>query len=437
MKQNTPWYVLLLLSLFVISSCDDDDDGGTTPTPDPEIVQEWTVELSPSDEVPAITGRDETGTAELTLYDDNTLEYTITVNDLSDTDELTMAHIHTGGPTETGDVLITLVDGTDIVFDSNNSVTNTIDLTTAQVDSLTNSPDNLYVNVHSTEEPNGLLRGQLEGGGGGTEPEVVQEWEVALSPKLEVPAVADREETGMAKFTLYDNNELIYEIMVDGLAETDELTAAHIHTGNPAQSGDVLFTLVDGTDIVFTDNMVTDTLTLTEEEVTTIQGMDLYVNVHSTEVPSGLVRGQLDVMIDMAADVPLAVDNETDPLEGRTETGTAILRMTADSVLFYSLEVEGLDAEDMLTMAHIHAGAAGADGDVIVDLLDGVSFEDVEGNQFVQDSVMVTDVTIYETVTGGDAYVNIHSNDAPSGLVRGQVDENRTIITNEEEGAGQ
>ena len=92
-------------------------------------------------------------------------------------------------------------------------------------------------------------------------------------------------------------------------------------------TGDVEITLVDGTDITFSGNTASGTITLTAAEITTLQGSDVYVNVHSTESPAGLVRGQIDQTIDNAYNVALSPSNAVPPIVGRSEEGNAYFRL--------------------------------------------------------------------------------------------------------------
>ncbi len=143
---------------------------------DVEILLEFNVDVSPANEVdpPVLLGdRPETGTVTIQLLSGNILEYTMVVNDL--TDSLSNAHIHSGARTENGDVLITLVGEpvqagrtSTIQFDTLNpsdppgtARTASIPLSDAEVAALGDLDNPLYVNIHSVDAPAGLLRGQL------------------------------------------------------------------------------------------------------------------------------------------------------------------------------------------------------------------------------------------------------------------------------------
>ncbi|EPR68283.1 CHRD domain-containing protein [Cyclobacterium qasimii] len=269
--------LLLMLSFFALItfSCKDDDDD----TPAKVSVQIFDIDLDNAYEIPMVMGRDETGNIKMNLFDDNTLEFTIIINNLLSTDALTKAHVHTGDVVTAGSVAITLVDGADISF-SGNMATGTVTLTDGEVTTLKGS--DVYVNVHSTDETAGLVRGQID-------QTIDNAYNVALSPANEVPAITGRNETGAAYLRIIGNT-MIYKATVNDLDATDAINAGHIHQGSAEVNGGVLVNLG------FTDNAqldITKSLALTDAELTTINNDPLYVNIHSTQHGGGLLRGQI------------------------------------------------------------------------------------------------------------------------------------------------
>ncbi|WP_339924541.1 CHRD domain-containing protein [uncultured Cyclobacterium sp.] len=274
MKVRNLLLMLSFIALITFSCKDDDDD-----IPAKVSVQTFDVELDNAYEIPMVMGRNETGDIQMNLFDDNSLEFTITVNNLMSTDALTKAHVHTGDVVTAGSVAITLVDGTDIAF-SGNMATGTITLTDGEVATLKGS--DVYVNVHSTEETAGLVRGQID-------QTIDNAYNVALSPANEIPAITGRNETGVAYLRIIGNT-MIYKAMVNDLDATDAITAGHIHEGAEDVNGGVLVNLG------FTDDAqldITKSLTLSDDELTKINNDALYVNIHSTQHGGGLLRGQI------------------------------------------------------------------------------------------------------------------------------------------------
>ena len=73
-------------------------------------------------------------------------------------DEATAAHIHIGGPTESGNVVLTLEDpdGED------DDVDDCQDIDKGLAQELIRDPAGYYVNVHTGDFPDGAIRGQLK-----------------------------------------------------------------------------------------------------------------------------------------------------------------------------------------------------------------------------------------------------------------------------------
>jgi hypothetical protein len=243
-------------------------------------------------------------------------------------------------------------------------------------------------------------------------PTVVKEWTIPLSAKNENPSPAGRSETGNAALQLLSDNSLKYTINVTGLATGDALVAAHIHVGNVISNGAVIL----GLDPVFTGSTATGTLK--DLRSTFIDSLkdnvnELYFNVHSTQVPGGLVRGQLNIGIDFAGDVLLSGANES-PAVATTATGIALLRLTADKKLYSKVTITDLETGDALKFAHVHNGPAGVNGPVIINLCE-------KAEDFGTAKSATLDDANFSLLKTGTLYVNAHSVNHGGGIVRGQI----------------
>lgn len=114
--------------------------------------------------------------------------------------------------------------------------------------------------------------------------------------------------------------------------------------------------------------------------------------------------------------VPLSGANEVPGGSGDPDgTGTATL--TIDDValtISWSIVVANIDT---VTLDHIHTGAAGVNGGVIVDF----------GGVLVGGPIADPDLAaVLANPTGH--YVNVHTNTFPSGAIRGQVPEPMTLL---------
>ena len=95
---------------------------------------------------------------------------------------------------------------------------------------------------------------------------------------------------------LLSNNSLKYTINVTGLASTDALTVALIHTGDVINNGGVILglnpTFAGATSAGTILNLKTSFIDSLKNDAN-----ELYFNVHSMQVASGLVRGQLNTIL--------------------------------------------------------------------------------------------------------------------------------------------
>ena len=241
---------------------------------------------------------------------------------------------------------------------------------------------------------------------------IVKEWSVPLSAQNENAVLPGRAETGTATIQLMSDNSINYTIAVNGLTAGDALTNAHIHTGDVITNGPVIL----GFDPVFSGSNANGTIPNVRS--TFIDSLknnvnELYFNVHSTQVPGGLVRGQLNVAIDMAAS--LALDGASQvPAITTTAKGVALLRLTADKKLYSKVTVTDLEAGDALLFAHIHQEAVGVNGPVIIDLCQNPADFGVAKITTLPDA----SITALKTLP---VYVNAHSVKHPGGVVRGQI----------------
>ncbi len=138
----------------------------TEPTPEFEA----TVLLSPElvvDPPFPLDQRTETGTVEMQLVG-NVLSYTVTVDNLSETDEVRDGQIRRGDASENGDVVLTLFgEPIEVVrsfgapFLEESSLTVSVFITPDEAAALTDTASPLYISFTSQQVSSGLMRGQL------------------------------------------------------------------------------------------------------------------------------------------------------------------------------------------------------------------------------------------------------------------------------------
>lgn len=139
------------------------------------------------------------------------------------------------------------------------------------------NPNGYYVNVHTSDFPNGAIRGQLLGG-------------TLLTGKAEVPGPGDADGFGGAAVVINaDKGQLCYGVGVVNIKLP--AAAAHIHKGDAKTAGPVVvpFTAPDATG--FAGACVSVDKTLAADILK--NPANYYVNVHTSDFPNGAVRGQL------------------------------------------------------------------------------------------------------------------------------------------------
>ncbi|MBO9202748.1 MULTISPECIES: CHRD domain-containing protein [Niastella] len=269
-KLFPPGVAGIVLFAMLSHSCTHDSDTG------PTTVRKWNVTLKAINEVPAVPNRNEEGDAIIELLSDNTLKYNIHIHNLSSTDALTNAHIHTGDAGTSGPVYIPF-NPTFVGPGTTGVVTG---LRQGQVDTLMNKP--VYVNVHSNQVPGGLARAQLD-------KEVVFAMDVPLAGGNEVPPVTTTA-TGLAILRLTGDKVLYSKVTVNNLETNDTLTVSHIHPGA---------TGTNGSPLIFLCNSVTDfgvlkiSNPLDDASFDQLKNASMYVNAHSRKHGAGLIRGQI------------------------------------------------------------------------------------------------------------------------------------------------
>ena len=288
---------IIAMSAAAISACDSDDGGDTNPTTPVDTTMKVTVEytdikMSSENSLHQVLVSNATGTAMLKVVNDTTLEYTIDLTGVDASDTLTAAHIHSGMVNETGGPVITLASSR-ADFTTNSKLTGTVAIDATEGVSLKDEGMKYYVNVHSVKNPAGVARAQVMDGS------------YKLTRKIDLAATpGSRSETGVASMFVMDDNMLYYHAMVNGLLATDSITMAHIHLEDVgSDNGGVWVTLAnDNASDAFPDimtNMFKGSMQLTGGQVsdtlakTTAGDPETYVNIHSRDFPSGLIRGDL------------------------------------------------------------------------------------------------------------------------------------------------
>lgn len=245
------------------------------------------------------------------------------------------------------------------------------------------------------------------GGDGGDTPQptpVAQETiSATLTGDQEAPSRTNSGATGTATFSLIRaTRTLSGTVKIDGIANP---TAAHLHVGAAGEAGAVAIPLT----ISETKEVSLASTVLTIDQLATLDAGQFYVNVHSAAFPGGEIRGQVGREVFAAQ---LGGEQEVDPTSS-TATGSGFLVLNPITrAISGEIELSGIDA----TAAHIHSGAVGANGAILVTLIDHGG----HGHFTVPDNTVLSAADM-DTLRKGGLYFNAHSAAFPTGEIRGQI----------------
>ena len=236
--------------------------------------------------------------------------------------------------------------------------------------------------------------------------------QILLSARMngsqEVPAVITNA-VGVTAFSLNPTRDtMCVNMTVTGLS--GPITGAHIHAGTAGVTGPVIYSLT----AMVVGNSLSATITGTDLSPVLLsnylEGLT-YINVHTVANPNGEIRGQIipesDVQfignLDGAQEVPAVTTNAfgIGTFALSKHNGKLLIRVVADAT------------SGMITGAHLHMGAAGVSGPVVVDLTANIS-----GNTVI---ASIDPASILTDLMAGNIYINLHTAANPNGEIRGQL----------------
>lgn len=256
---------------------------------------------------------------------------------------------------------------------------------------------NLYANAHTTANPNGAIRGQLDSGG------TIRL--AVLEGDQEAPTPVSTNAVGAGALAVDEVSRAVSGfVLTSGLQNP---TVAHVHLGARGTAGAPFITLQGGPEVW----IVPDDATLTPDQLTAFLAGDLYFNVHTSASPNGAIRGQ----IDKSGSIRLASLNGAQevPAVATSAYGAGLISVDGSGEVAGFILTSGLESP---TVAHVHPGARGASNDPIVPLAGGPKL------WVVPDDATPLDATQRTAFANGSLYVNAHTAANPSGAIRGQLD---------------
>jgi uncharacterized protein (TIGR03437 family) len=323
------------------------------------------------------------------------------------------------------------------------------------IQDLVSNPDQYYVNIHTTVNPGGAMRSQLTKAEG-------KVFIGMMKTSNEVPAV---NATGSAVGTvlvLRSQNSAgqttlanaYFNVDYTGLAANTTFTGLHIHNGAAGINGGVIInTGLSGTNTLAADPTGTGNVNLpvlmspldaswTAERGTVdqmfINPINQYINIHTTTFGGGIMRDQLRTAEEAEFSVAMSAANEVPAVTGLTDDSKASLKAffiretdgtIPAGVVIFDVNHRGFPANTTFTGLHIHRGASGANGSVVIgtnlNATDGKVVSDTgSGNilRFVYANSGAALTALNDLVANPNAfYVNIHTTVNGGGAQRSQL----------------
>lgn len=330
------------------------------------------------------------------------------------------AHIHLGYAGENGGIALSLTAMLDMTMQSGSfdAASNTFTLTNDQVTAL--MARRMYVNIHTSLNPGGELRGQLL-------PIADEAFAINLSGSNEVPAVFTNGSGALALELNGDQLTVTGAFSdLDGDFDASIAGGAHLHLGLPGQNRP-LDILLNASPTVGLDGGIfsasNNTFTLSEAQVAALLGRRYYANIHTTAHPSGELRGQVTSAAAQAVfRAHLSGSNEV-PAVTSYAAGVVQAEVIGDSLVAYGAfaDLESPVATGIAGGAHIHTGRAGENGGIAIILESSLAGDQLSGTFPAMSNRFALDSESRAALFERGLYVNIHTEGNPSGELRGQL----------------
>jgi uncharacterized protein (TIGR03437 family) len=385
-----------------------------------------------------------------------TVEFLVDVK-VTGTHTVTGLHVHPGNAGTNGPVVISsglttqeITGNTYLRYVTVIPPSNTAGVTALR--NMVQNPGGHYINIHTSVFPGGAMRAQLQ------KAEFIA-WGTLLSPQNETPALPLTAGSGRgvvyAIVTRNPNGSvatgLVALIGFYNFGEQKTITGFHIHEGAAGVAGPVTIssgipaqvpTPASGIGAIapITNPFGQVSLDMSvAAQARTINGMignpaGYYMNIHTTEFPGGVIRGQLRLIERVDFPVRPSSANEVPAISGLDAEGVGqftlgVLRAEDGSVEWavYLFDANfRFPTGVTLTGMHVHTGVAGVNGAVVLDSALARTTSDASGygNLFqVNIATTGTHLAGAEGVLSNPEawYFNIHTSDNPGGAIRTQL----------------
>ncbi len=282
----------------------------------------------------------------------------------------------------------------------------------------------LYYNLHTTAFPSGEARGQVL-------PRSNTTLHGIMSAGQTVPASGLSLANGAMMGELYADKVVFSGSFndLDGGFDPNVGGGSHLHGNIPGRAGDILETLLSGATVGATNGVFfreNNTFDVSSNLIDSFVLRGVYTNIHSLTNPSGELRGQIGPLADNVTHGVLSPD-VTIPYTGMQglSLGTGHLHAEVyDTTVVVSGSFTDLSAAVDTSIAggaHLHAATVGVTGDIIFPL--NILLDSAQTTAILNPVVNTFNFSTgnVSDLLDGNVYANIHTLDAPSGAIRGQM----------------
>jgi hypothetical protein len=362
------------------ASSGDDGGAGDDSSSDSSSATPFSAKLEGAQVVPRAVITAAGGTANFALQADNvTLNYDITQNVRG----ATSVNIHIGAPGENGSISHQIMPIT-------GHMTGSYMLSQDEQNAL--SIAQLYVDIQSSANPNGEIRGQILTPGDTIYVSVA-------TPSQEVPPTTSAY-AGHASFILSaDKMSLLYHIVTTAVP-----TNVLLERGIASTNGSVLYPLTPVAETL------DGTLQLTgASDPTDLAGGRFYLNIQTAAFQTGELRGQILTPGQTLYTGVLAGRNEVPPVGSQASGGAQFVLSADQTILNYEADVSGI----IPTSADVANAPVGMTGSVIYPSL-------TLAQSNILGQTMITNANV-PRLTAGNLYINVKDQSYPAGELRAQL----------------
>jgi uncharacterized protein (TIGR03437 family) len=301
-------------------------------------------------------------------------------------------------------------------------------------------PTKFYLNLTTTDQPNGLMRGQLAR----TQVAVL----LALLSSDDVTPAANSFATGFGEVVAIGTRDAngnltsaeVYLWATTSTTDPSAINGFHIHVGPAGSAGAIAITATvppgaapDPTGAAQLGPLYTEITTTNATQAGAFTNLfvnpsSLYIDLHTLQNPNGLLRGQLRPT--GSTTFPLLLDsaNETAPPAMRVMAPANItmyaLRSEDGSIaaaaLLADLNLRFPGPQQFIGL-YVHDAAAGIDGPISIKVAPDFSSDTGFGNYYGWTAPLLNLTALNDLAQRPENhYANLHSVDQPGGVVRAQ-----------------